>query len=928
MKTDIQEKVKKMCEEIENNENYFQVNQQFLHNYVELQDTIPFKLYFQNFFSRMAKNIYNKNYSILRVVKAPDNFNIINQINSIIKNGIKDKDKGDKDTQGNEIKTPLIQQNKKENDKTSSKTTTNLDLYLSDINNAMNKNEITKKLNNYQSKLFQKFEKEIKVENEKQLSYFEDCNNLSGISFESSTIKYIFELVNCISTAKDYDFYTNIKPDIRLIDNIFVSYNLPKINDIQIDFAIYNILFEDFLNVLIYLYNNIYSFDHMNKEIFKNIEKVDLTQLNELVKEINNKNLRLDIIGEIGVNVFNENNKTEQLLKYDTLFKNIKSLEDKLIECEAVLRQLKMKRKNNKKILLFITDGSFINFMTQKENINDKIGFESTQKKISLDSLLVYIKPNINLKENYIINNLVFDYYSQKAQSNNNSNDCIKTIIEAKKKMLFDSIVENKYEKISRGLNRIEKSVKVTDIFKQYLETNKIILFNEFQQQMYDAKDLILPEINVNIEQIDKYQIPENKKIDYSKKDKFFVNVILFDDKTLTISDYSKFKIKELDLDNFHFNILSSENNTMKLSEKKLKYFFKNNKGEYERLKKRIENSVNIIVFVTKFFKNGIGYEYLEIVFEQMNINFLSYLIVFHDAEEQLNNEFCNAIQKYFNKKHIIVNNYSGNVYFHIQEFVNNNTNNIINNYKAFSKEKDKYNYIISTYKNYCGDIFFDSNIEEDNKKVKLEDIFINQVNIMENKIKQDMVYYLTLSLEQKIDEKNFIQISFDGDKNLKDFLKTNKMISGIENEINKYKKTLIVKKKDFNIPPKEIKSNEKYSEELKNNINLIFVSNEVPEVKLKDENEIKDDSKIKNENTSFSNEITDSNAEKNLELYWNNIFNIDTFKENMIKNIISEISFLKLRIYYYTFEKIISGSVKDVFLWYLSKKIIDKENK
>ena len=816
----------------------------------------------------------------------------------------------------------MIQQDKKEDDKTSSKTTTNPDLYLSDINNATDKKEITKKLNNYQSKLFQKFEKEIKVENEKQLSYFEDCNNLSGICFESATIKYMFELVNCISTAKDYDFYTNIKPDIRLIDNIFISYNLPKINDIQIDFAIYNILFEDFLNVLIYLYNNIYNFDHMKKDIFKNIEKVDLTQLNELAKEINNKNMRLDIIGEIGVNVFNENNKIPQLLKYETLFKNMKSLEDKLIECEAVLRQLKMKRKNNKKILLFITDGSFINFMTQKENINDKIDFESTQKKISLDSLLVYIKPNINSKENYIINNYVFDYYSQKALSNNNSKDFIKTIIEAKKKMLLDSIVENKYEKICRGLNRIEKSVKINDIFKQYLETNKIIILNEFQQQMYDAKDLILRKIKVNIDQIDKYKIPENKKIDYSKKDKFFVNVILFEDKTLTISDYPKLKIKELDLDKFHFNIVSSENDNTELYEKKLKFFLNDNKEEYEKLKKRIGNSVNIIVFVTKFFKNGVGYEFLEKVFKQMNINFLSYLIVFHDAEEQLNNEFSPAIQKYFNKKHIIVNNYSGNVYFHIQEFVNNNKNNIINNYKAFSKEKDKYNYIMSTYKNYCGDIFFDSNIEEYNKKVKLEDIFINQVNIMENKIKQDMVYYMTLSLEQKIDEKNFIQISFDGDKNLKDFLKTNKMISGIENEINKFKKTLIVKKKDFNIPPKEIKNDEKYSEELKNNDNLIFISNEVPEVKSKDENE------IKNENTSFSNEITDSNAEKNLELYWNNIFSIDTFKEDMIKNIISEISFLKLRIYYYTFEKIISGSVKDEFLWYLSKKIIDKENK
>ena len=488
--------------------------------------------------------------------------------------------------------------------------------------------------------------------------------------------------------------------------------------------------------------------------------------------------------------------------------------------------------------------------------------------------------------------------------------------------MLLDSIVENKYEKICRGLNRIEKSVKINDIFKQYLETNKIIILNEFQQQMYDAKDLILRKIKVNIDQIDKYKIPENKKIDYSKKDKFFVNVILFEDKTLTILDYPKLKIKELDLDKFHFNIVSSENDNTELYEKKLKFFLNDNKEEYEKLKKRIGNSVNIIVFVTKFFKNGVGYEFLEKVFKQMNINFLSYLIVFHDAEEQLNNEFSPAIQKYFNKKHIIVNNYSGNVYFHIQEFVNNNKNNIINNYKAFSKEKDKYNYIMSTYKNYCGDIFFDSNIEEYNKKVKLEDIFINQVNIMENKIKQDMVYYMTLSLEQKIDEKNFIQISFDGDKNLKDFLKTNKMISGIENEINKFKKTLIVKKKDFNIPPKEIKNDEKYSEELKNNDNLIFISNEVPEVKSKDENE------IKNENTSFSNEITDSNAEKNLELYWNNIFNIDTFKEDMIKNIISEISFLKLRIYYYTFEKIISGSVKDEFLWYLSKKIIDKENK
>jgi len=85
MDNNLQDELQKICKQIENNENYFKVNPIILWNFVNLQDCVPFQLYFQKVFTSITKNIYYKNYSILRTVKVPDTFDIIPQINNIIK---------------------------------------------------------------------------------------------------------------------------------------------------------------------------------------------------------------------------------------------------------------------------------------------------------------------------------------------------------------------------------------------------------------------------------------------------------------------------------------------------------------------------------------------------------------------------------------------------------------------------------------------------------------------------------------------------------------------------------------------------------------------------------------------------------------------------------------------------------------------------
>ena len=83
--------------------------------------------------------------------------------------------------------------------------------------------------------------------------------------------------------------------------------------------------------------------------------------------------MRLDIFGEIGQNIFNEDEKIKQSKKYRTLCYNLKELimDDKKEEdfkiVGEILDILKMKQ-NNKKLILFFTNGEYSDMFNKKLN--------------------------------------------------------------------------------------------------------------------------------------------------------------------------------------------------------------------------------------------------------------------------------------------------------------------------------------------------------------------------------------------------------------------------------------------------------------------------------------------------------------------------------------------------------------------------------
>ena len=153
------------------------------------------------------------------------------------------------------------------------------------------------------------------------LSYFVNTNNLSGEQFEKAGIKYIFQLINCISFKQDFHFYYNIVINSNNLNKVFDKYNLISIEKVQLDFIISDLKIVDLINMLIYLYPNIINLQNLKKNPFK--KEMDFNSLVELRNEYLKSNKRIDVLGELGHNIFNEEEKIDQLIKYRKIIYNI-----------------------------------------------------------------------------------------------------------------------------------------------------------------------------------------------------------------------------------------------------------------------------------------------------------------------------------------------------------------------------------------------------------------------------------------------------------------------------------------------------------------------------------------------------------------------------------------------------------------------------
>lgn len=159
----------------------------------------------------------------------------------------------------------------------------------------------------------------------KKLKFYEDILGLEGNSFECDTIKFIFKCLLSISDDKHFSFFYDFTQNKEKKNQIFEQNNLFSVDEIQMDFLFTNLKISDLIQLLIDIFplilsNSKISFNLKNNN---NLTLNDLHTLKNIKKESNEK---IDIIGEIGINIFNEEEKCHQLIKYKKLIHNINKM--------------------------------------------------------------------------------------------------------------------------------------------------------------------------------------------------------------------------------------------------------------------------------------------------------------------------------------------------------------------------------------------------------------------------------------------------------------------------------------------------------------------------------------------------------------------------------------------------------------------------
>ena len=153
---------------------------------------------------------------------------------------------------------------------------------------------------------FDEYEKNKFEDKIKTINYIEDASEIIGNSFEYDTINYIFEQIYSISSIKDFSIIYNFKPNIATINKIFDKHKLYQLEKIQFDFIIIDLKISDLLKFLKVISPGIHPNSKMSFSFDNKIFNLDELENLSFTNENKNTNERIDILGEIGVNIFNE----------------------------------------------------------------------------------------------------------------------------------------------------------------------------------------------------------------------------------------------------------------------------------------------------------------------------------------------------------------------------------------------------------------------------------------------------------------------------------------------------------------------------------------------------------------------------------------------------------------------------------------------
>ena len=851
----------------------------------------------------MIENINNKIYNINNIEKSKDkkHFNSMNKStnnkNNCIINIEKSNDEGNNNSH---YKSDYTNQSKNSN------CSSNLSFNMNVIQEKLKKKEIEiEEIISQKEFILQQLIKENNESNNNMLSYFVDTNNLSGEQFERSGIKYIFQLIKCISVKQDFCFYYNVVISPNNLNTVFNKYKLIPVEKVQLDFVISDLKIGDFINMLIYLYPNILNLDNLKKNPFK--KEMDFDSLINLRNQYIKSNEKIDVFGEVGQNIFNEEEKIEQLIKYRKIIYNINQLiKINAKEVDEILDKFKMK-KNNKKLILFLTNGEYSKIFG-KDFSKEKI--IKAQNEYDINSLIIYLNNNINSQERNYIDNLILNYDLSKGK-----NKFIEQLINLKKQKLTQLKINDKFKSISFKLNNFENKLRAIE--KDYAsflkKANKNLMMNELISVFFKNKSAINENINFRFNELEKIKLNESIKFDCE------INIILFHQmKVSTNQDIfsslknNKIKIEVYDLSFDPEDILFSS---------------------FEKIKNVLIQKKNKKIYIIIFsFTNMDDITFLNQFSQILITNSLSYLYII--SKNEIRFDFSA-----FHDKHIYVYKYSNDVENKIKEDIRNKLELIANNYRIFSIYYKKYNRIIDEYnKCYKYTLLTSESNHIKEEKTTFEDLIDKHTQLLIEKISQDISFILSLTTQKKNNLNNKIEkdikeiISNNNENIISSFFDQETITSELSNILNNFIKTLKENSNncnymDFN--EKEI--NIEYDNEIMSidGIQKIYEDDIVDKI-IENESSIDEDKgkDILNNDSINKFDIKEDNQIKNEEKHTENE---ETFKINFLIQEVKDtlaysIKLINLKLYYKYFLTGISKIFKNKVERLISDKVVEKE--
>ena len=340
---------------------------------------------------------------------------------------------------------------------------------ISDMNSSIKSNS-----KDQTNKSVYEYTKEKKILKFKDLM---DSINFYGAEYEIHIQCLIAQILKCYETKED-SFSINF--------NIEYKFNKADLNDVEFDFIINNLEPKLFKSFIKYLKDNLIFFN-INNSSYSIMEKKE-KKIEDIINSIN-LDRNIDILGEIGLSCWKDENKIEQFVKYTQILKLIKSKEIEKNGKNKIEKSFYDKTglsDNNTKILIFITDSKFkelLKFIETSKLFNE-------MKKVSkeVNSILLYM--GIGLNEKVILSN----YLSEK-NDDDEKTEIIKLNI---KKSDYEIEKSERFKKACYVLNSFLNSIK-------HLKFNidKDLCFTTFRGRI----NLRNTQIKFELNKLDNYKI-------------------------------------------------------------------------------------------------------------------------------------------------------------------------------------------------------------------------------------------------------------------------------------------------------------------------------------------------------------------------------------------------------------------------------------